>query len=84
MPQINVKFFASLRRFMPENATNGEAAVDCADDATILSTLTDLHLPLEQCHLVILNGIFVPPDERASTSFAEGDTLAVWPPVAGG
>jgi sulfur carrier protein ThiS len=32
----------------------------------------------------MLNGVFVPPDERAATRFADGDALAIWPPIAGG
>jgi len=26
----------------------------------------------------------VPPEERATSLLKEGDTLAVWPPIAGG
>jgi sulfur carrier protein ThiS len=39
---------------------------------------------MEKCHLVLVNGIFVSPSARANTRIGEGDTLAVWPPVAGG
>jgi sulfur carrier protein ThiS len=35
-------------------------------------------------HLVLVNGAFVPREERATTVLHEGDTLAVWPPIAGG
>jgi sulfur carrier protein ThiS len=31
-----------------------------------------------------VNGVFIPPDARATTSLKDGDTLAVWPPIAGG
>ena len=84
MPQINVKLFASLQPFMPDGAVNGEVAVDCGDDTTVTSLLTGLNVPLEKCHLVILNGVFVPVDQRAGKALVEGDTIAVWPPVAGG
>ena len=35
-------------------------------------------------HLVLVNGVFVPPDERAGKCLDNGDVLAVWPPIAGG
>jgi hypothetical protein len=34
--------------------------------------------------LVLLNGVFVVPEERQSKRFVEGDAFAIWPPVAGG
>jgi molybdopterin converting factor small subunit len=33
---------------------------------------------------VLLNGVYLDTDERGTTNFSDGDTLAVWPPVAGG
>ena len=36
------------------------------------------------CPLVLVNGVFIPPSERDVYKLKEGDSLAVWPPVAGG
>jgi sulfur carrier protein ThiS len=35
-------------------------------------------------HLVLINGHYVPPEQRASRVLNEGDVLAIWPPIAGG
>jgi sulfur carrier protein ThiS len=35
-------------------------------------------------HLVLVNGSFVPPEQRATRELVEGDVLAIWPPIAGG
>ena len=35
-------------------------------------------------HLVLVNGVYVPPAERATRTLEEGDVLAIWPPIAGG
>jgi hypothetical protein len=43
-----------------------------------------LGMPPALVKLVVLNGVFVPPGERAVRRFADGDVLAIWPPVAGG
>jgi len=84
MPQINIKLFAHLRDFMPEKGIKGSAPYNCPDDNTVNSVLRTLNVPLEHCHLVLLNGVFVLPENRESQNMTEGDTLAVWPPVAGG
>jgi len=84
MPQINIKLFASLRRYMPEGASNGGAPLELPEEHTVASVLESLNVPLEQCHLVVVNGVFIPPEERGRTTLCEGDALAVWPPVAGG
>lgn len=84
MPQINVKLFASLSTYMPEGAKNGQASMDCTSDTTVASVLSSLHVPTEHCHLVFVNGVFVEPESRDEKYFVDGDTLAVWPPVAGG
>ena len=35
-------------------------------------------------HLVLVNGVYVQPEERASRVLKDGDVLAIWPPIAGG
>ena len=84
MLQIKVKLFAHLTEFMPQEGIKGEAPYDCPKDSTVNSVLRDLRVPLEHCHLVLLNGLFIHPDQLDIQSLAKGDTLAVWPPIAGG
>jgi sulfur-carrier protein len=31
-----------------------------------------------------VNGVYVEPAQRRSRTLQEGDTLAIWPPIAGG
>ena len=42
------------------------------------------NLPPALTRLVLVNGLFVPPQERASRALRDGDVLAIWPPIAGG
>lgn len=58
--------------------------MEIAADATIATIIAPLGLPEPLVKLVLLNGVFVPPTDRAIQRFAEGDVLAIWPPIAGG
>lgn len=83
--RVTLKLYASLTGFLPDAFRKSHAMPVAVDaDKTIESLLTSLGLPPAQVKLVVLNGVFVPQGKRASTRFAEGDVLAVWPPVAGG
>lgn len=84
MAQATIKLFASLSEYLPAGAKDNTIRLSIAETATIGSTLAELHVPRERCHLVLLNGIFVSPSARADCGIKDGDTVAVWPPVAGG
>ena len=86
--RIRVKLFALLDKYLPQGAAQGatgnEADMEVADGTTPAAVFKQLKLPGEVCHLVLVNGLFIPPTERAGHVLVEGDHLAVWPPVAGG
>ena len=82
--KVRIKLYAMLGDYLPSHAKKNEADVEFAEGTSISAMLSSLGVPLEQCHLVLVNGVFVPPSERDSQSVFEGDALAVWPPVAGG
>ena len=84
MTKATIKLYASLSDYLPAGAVKNAIDVKLPPETTILQSLDDLHVPRERCHLVLLNGEFVPPGLRASQVVKEGDTIAVWPPVAGG
>ena len=84
MTQIRIKLYASLSDYLPAEAYRNAMDCDVPADTTIFAALDRLKVPHEQCHLVLLNGEFVPPGLRAATLVSEGDTIAAWPPIAGG
>ena len=81
---ITLKLFATLSVFLPEGAKRNQIGLDIPASATVNEVIAPLHMPLEHVSLVVLNGEILLPAERASRHLANGDVLAIWPPVAGG
>lgn len=81
---ITFKLFAMLTRYLPEGADRHATALDIADGTTPQGIIDAHGVPAAMAHLVLLNGRYLPPAERQRPILREGDTLAVWPPVAGG
>jgi len=82
--RVTVKLYATLGDYLPAGSKNNRVDVEVAEAAAVDAVLRPFSLPPRLTHLVLVNGVFVPPEERASTLLSEGDTLAVWPPIAGG
>jgi molybdopterin converting factor small subunit len=82
--QITFKLFASLTDYLPAPRKDNAIALDITPDTTIEDLVRRFQVPAKQVHLVLINGVYIPPLERASRAMKEGDVLAIWPPVAGG
>ena len=82
--KITLKLYATLGTFLPPGAARNAIDLDVTDGATIGDVLALHSVPRETCHLILVNGIFSPPAKADAKKLADGDTLAVWPQVAGG
>ncbi|MGB5831626.1 MAG: MoaD/ThiS family protein [Thiohalocapsa sp.] len=82
--QITFKLFASLGDYLPADARANQVSLDIAESETVQQILDRYQLPDRLTHLVLINGVFIPREERPSRSLSDGDQLAVWPPIAGG
>ena len=82
--KITLKLFALLGRYLPEGTSGNEAVLDLSQGTTVGGAMDSVGLPHELAHLVLVNGVYLAPSERPKRVLAEGDALAVWPPVAGG
>jgi sulfur carrier protein ThiS len=82
--EVTVKLFATLGRYLPPNAKHNEMQIEIAEDTSVSQLLRQLELPAALTQVVMINGIYVEPDEREHTTFSPGDEFAIFPPVAGG
>ena len=83
--QITFKLFASLGDYLPASVRPGnEMRLPVAEGATIMQVIEPFGLPPKLVHLVLVNGKYIEPTQRASHALQEGDVLAIWPPIAGG
>lgn len=83
--QITFKLYANLQDYLPPEALKTNSLrLDLPDDTTVLQVIERFNLPLKSCHLVLINGVYLAPEQRAQRVLADGEVLAIWPPIAGG
>jgi molybdopterin converting factor small subunit len=82
--KITLKLYALLSRYLPAGAEGNEAVLSLREGITVGEALDGVGLPEKLAHLILVNGVYLAPSERSEKFLADGDALAVWPPVAGG
>jgi sulfur carrier protein ThiS len=83
--QITFKLYASLGEYLPADQRRGnEMTLTVPAGASVSSVIAPFNLPPKLVHLVLVNGHYIAPADRADKLLTEGDVLAIWPPVAGG
>ena len=84
MTRITLKLFATLGDYLPPGTRDNRMELDIDAADTVEVVLNRYQLPERLVHLVLINGVYIPPADRATQRLAPGDQLAVWPPIAGG
>ena len=83
--RVRLKLYAMLSDYLPPEAqSTNSMELDAAPDVTVASLIERQKLPAKLVLLVLVNGAFVPMEDRSRRCLKEGDVLAIWPPIAGG
>ncbi len=80
--KIEIKLFANLKKLLPPDAEGRTATLEVEDGLTVAALVEQLQIPKEMAQLVLVNGVNI--EGEYSRTLQEGDTVSVFPPVAGG
>jgi molybdopterin converting factor small subunit len=73
--KLEIKLFASLQKFIP----NAEK-VELNDNCTVLELLEKIGINSSEVAITVVNGRHVQLDQKLH----DGETVAIFPPIAGG
>ena len=79
--QVEVKLFANLRKLLPPGSSGSKTQLSLEEGATVATLIHHLKIPVELAQMVLVNGEQTREFDRP---LAEGDTVSIFPPVAGG
>jgi sulfur carrier protein ThiS len=87
--RITLKLYAMLSDYLPPDANGrrrkgNELPLDVPEGASVQGAIDRYNLPSKLVHLVLVNGVYIPPQARPGHVLAADDELAIWPPIAGG
>lgn len=82
--RIRFKLFASLTDLLPPERKSNVVELEIDEGTSVQQMIDRYRIPPRSAHLVLLNGVYLAPGQRAATLLSEADELAIWPPIAGG
>jgi sulfur-carrier protein len=82
--KMHIELYASLMSFLPPGSHRFRRDIEVADGTSVQQIIEQFNISDEQAHIVLVNGLFVCGDDRDQHTLSPGDTVAIWPPVAGG
>jgi molybdopterin converting factor small subunit len=78
--RLHVALYAGLSGYLPAGGQNRKATIEMPDGVTVLDVKQRLGIPDDLPGILLVNGRQTAPE----TIMREGDTLSIFPPLAGG
>ncbi|MBI3987985.1 MAG: MoaD/ThiS family protein [candidate division NC10 bacterium] len=80
--KIELRLFATLRRYLPPGSERGKVLLDLQDGLTVEGLIERLGIPPELAELTVVNGRTLERDLKEK--LRDGDVVSIFPPIAGG
>ena len=78
--KIKMKFLAVYRQFLPPEATAGEIELDIPEGISAIELVKRYGIPVDDASVILVNG----STPITGDVLKEGDTVFVFPAIAGG
>ncbi len=78
--RIELRLYASLKGYLPEDSLDNTCSVEMEEGATVKKLFEKFQIPFDLPKIIFLNGIHARGDEMLK----DGDRVGAFPPVAGG
>lgn len=82
--KVTFKLYATLMQYLPSGTKGHAVTLDVDEQTTVQQLIDQFKIADEMAFLVMINGVYIQPEDRNITKLTEQDTLAIWPKVAGG
>ncbi len=77
---VRVHLYATLAQHLPQTREGNSCIMEVREGTTVGDLLGSLHIPLTAPKIILRNGVHA----DLNTPIQDGDTVAVFPPIAGG
>ena len=82
--RIYLKLFAMLDHLLPPGSKDHTAELDVPEGTTPRVLIQRFNIPPQLAHLVMIDGTHLLPKEIDTRVIKEGETVYIFPPIAGG
>ena len=83
--EIELKLFMMFKKYGPSNQVDGRSRMQVEPGTRFVDILNTISMPLEEDKIIVINGIsHKQGDEVNALELKDGDTVAIFPPIAGG
>jgi len=78
--KIELRLFGELRRYLPKNNDGFSSRIVIGEGKTVRDLLNRMKIPGDLPKIILVNSLHAELGQRLK----EGDTVSIFPPVAGG
>lgn len=78
--RVEVRLFATLARYLPDDNEGGATSLDVTEGSTVADVASVLGIPADLSRIVLVND----RDADEGRRLASGDVVTLFPPLAGG